>query len=456
MSYRPGRRTQRVGKRRPAIATATDDHIHAGRALKYRAARASDRAERAALFAQAAERYLAAVRADGRASTYALINAASLYAMANDPGRASGMAGEVLALLDGGDHAPDTPYWLAATRAEAELVQGEMDAARASLAQAVALAPRAWEDHAIALRQFRLLLGETGRPRAWLDAFTPPPILAYGGVMALAPGDRAARERIEQAVAEIAPCEAYGALAAGTDILVAEALLARDAELNLVLPVEVERFRAASVTAVSPDWGPRFDACLERAASVHVAPPGTAMDAVASGLAAQIAKGLAIGRASDLETTATGLRAVAPEGGEPEIAKAWHAWSATGNPTATIELERSVDFAGFAPGDATTVQIVLAAASSPPGIARFGRMSDALTAARGQSEKPLGLDVQAGEPAQDDVAAAAAAAAGAPGLWASADALALARLAEPTLDAELAGSVGHARGTSDLYRIYLP
>ena len=46
------------------------------------------------------------------------------------------------------------------------------------------------------------------------------------------------------------------------------------------------------------------------------------------------------------------------------IAKAWHAWSATGNPTATIELERSVDFAGFAPGDATTVQIVLAAASA--------------------------------------------------------------------------------------------
>jgi hypothetical protein len=54
------------------------------------------------------------------------------------------------------------------------------------------------------------------------------------------------------------------------------------------------------------------------------------------------------------------------------------------------------------------------------------------------------------------MAAAAALAGGVPGLWASVDALALARLAEPELDAELAGAVGHALGTSDLYRIYLP
>lgn len=433
----------------------TDDHIRRGRALKYRAARSRDGAERAALFAQAAEHYLAAARAGERASTYALINAASLNAMAGERARARDVADEVRALLESGGHAPDTAYWLAATRAEAELIAGDAEGARASMARAVSLAPRAWEDHAIALRQFRLLLGEIGEPAGWLDAFTPPPILAYGGVMALAPDDRAAQARIAQAVADIAPCEAYGALAAGADILVAEALLASDAELNVVLPVDTERFRAASVTAVSEDWGPRFDACLARAASVHVVTSGGAFDAATSGLAARVAKGLAIGRAKDLESKAVGLRAVAPNGGEPEIGRAWEAWSATENHTTIVELERSTEFVGFPPGASTGIHIALATAAPGPDITRFDGMAEALAAARVRPEAQLGLDIHAGATGQEGMAAAAAAAGGAPGLWASAEALALARLAEPALDAELAGAVGHARGTSDLYRIYL-
>ena len=376
--------------------------------------------------------------------------------MGGERGRGAEIAGEVLTLLASGDHAPDTAYWLAATRAEAELVAGNPGAARANLERAVSLAPRAWEDHAIALRQFRLLLGEIGESAAWLAPFTPPPVLAYGGVMALAPDDGAAQARIARAVAEIAPCEAYGALAAGTDILVAEALLERGTELNLILPVEAGAFRAASVTSVSRDWGPRFDACLARAASVHIAARGAAIDAVTSGLAAQIAKGLAIGRAKDLETAAVGLRAIAPHGGEPEIGKAWEAWAATGNAATTVEIERSLDFAGFPPGGATTVQVLLAAATPAPGVERFDNMSRAMAAARYRPEAQFGLDVQAAEPASDAMAAAAALAGGVPGLWASVDALALARLAEPELDAELAGAVGHALGTSDLYRIYLP
>ena len=274
--------------------------------------------------------------------------------------------------------------------------------------------------------------------------------------MALAPDDRAAQLQIERTVAERVPCEAYGALAAGADILIAEALLARDAELNVVLPVDPERFRAASVVAVSPAWGARFDACLARAASVHVVAPEAAIDAATSALAAQVAKGLAIGRAKDLETAAIGLRAVAPQGGDPEIGKAWDAWCATGSPTTTLELARSVGFAGFPPGEATDVRVVLASAAPSPGVARFARMTEALAAARDEPDKQLGLGIQADGPTRDSVAADAAGGGGAPGLWASADALALARLAAPTLDAELVGAVGHARGTSDLYRIYLP
>ena len=65
----------------------------------------------------------------------------------------------------------------------------------------------------------------------------------------------------------------YGALAAGADILVAEAMLARGAALHVVLPFPVAAFKAASVTPRGADWLPRFDAALARAASLTVLEP---------------------------------------------------------------------------------------------------------------------------------------------------------------------------------------
>lgn len=452
MSSRPQRRTGRSG-RRPAIADQAEDRIRAGRALKYRASRSDDPAERRALFAAAAAEYAAAAHLGARPSTYALINAAALHLLAGDRAQAGAEAQAVLDLLASGAHAADTPYWLAATRAEAELVMGDLRAAEAALAEAVALAPRAWEDHAITLRQFRLLLHESGGDTDWLDRFAPPPVLAFGGTMGLSTSDEAARAMLARSVAEIGPAEGHGALAAGTDIVVAEALLALGAELHVVLPADPARFREASVVAVEMAWGARFDACLARAASVEVIAGDAPLDAGTSALAARVAMGRAIGRAKDMATQAIGLRATAP-GGNAEIVQAWAAWAASGLECRTVALERSAAFAGFATRGEPPLRTQFALAGGDTAQA-FPNIAAALAEARRRPGAPIGLDLQVGDGEPAGLARAAARAGDEPGLWASGEALALARLAEPDIDAELAGAVGHARGTSDLYRVYL-
>lgn len=66
----------------------------------------------------------------------------------------------------------------------------------------------------------------------------------------------------------------YGPLACGADLLIAEALLARGAELNVVLPFAEDDFIAESVVCGGADWLPRYHACRDAAASLHFATPG--------------------------------------------------------------------------------------------------------------------------------------------------------------------------------------
>lgn len=66
----------------------------------------------------------------------------------------------------------------------------------------------------------------------------------------------------------------YGPLACGADIVIAEALLERGAELNVVLPFAEEDFIAVSVDCGGPDWLARFEACRDGATSVNFATPG--------------------------------------------------------------------------------------------------------------------------------------------------------------------------------------
>lgn len=263
-----------------------------GRLLKDRAMALTERdmaPERDALLQAAADAYCAAAALTN--DSYPRINAAALAQLRGDRETAALLATELLSLIDGGQHGGETPYWLEATRAEALLLIGQVADARTSLAKAVSLAPRAREDRAITLRQFRRLLKADGADTGWLEEFALAPVMHFRGPMAVMPGP--GEESVVAAVHGIAPGVAYGALAAGTDIIAAEAAVACGAELHVMLPSELEAFRAGSVLPFAGDWNRRFEALLDQAASIEFLEEDGGLTDAAVRMADDMAMGLA-------------------------------------------------------------------------------------------------------------------------------------------------------------------
>jgi len=288
-----------------------------GRLLKDRAT--SQRgAARTALLREAGQSYAEAARA--APATYPLINAATLSLLGGTPARAAELAAETLILLDSGAHEPDTPYWLAATRAEALLLLGRETEARAVLRAAIAGTPRAWEDHAVTLRQFRLILAEQDRSAAWLDACRPPAPIHFAGPIGIAAGDLRLEASVETVITSVGPGIAVGALAAGFDIIAAELLVRAGAELHVVLPAAPAPFVAASVAPAGDAWCARFETLLDRAARVDILDLPAGLSAAAATLAEEMAIGCAIRSARLLDTEVVLLR-LAGSGALPVAAR---------------------------------------------------------------------------------------------------------------------------------------
>ncbi|MEO1221878.1 MAG: adenylate/guanylate cyclase domain-containing protein [Pseudomonadota bacterium] len=81
-------------------------------------------------------------------------------------------------------------------------------------------------------------------------------------------------QRISNYLDELDISVAYGPLACGADIVIAEELLKRGAELNVVLPFAEEDFIDESVTSGGHDWKERYYACRNAAKSINFATPG--------------------------------------------------------------------------------------------------------------------------------------------------------------------------------------
>jgi len=257
-----------------------------GRLLKDRALRASGE-ERRKFYLESAEAYRRAAAL--QPGTYPLINAATLSLLSGDVDQAREIAREVLERIGREPDEPETPYWRAATEAEALLILGRTEEARAALEAAVAAAPRAWEDHASTLRQFIAIHEALGTDAGWLDLLRPPRSVHFSGS-----GDVAK----EQAAAYLEQGRigfGFGALAAGAELVLAEALLAGGGELHVVLPSDAASFAAVHVDPHGGDWRARFDAALDAAESVQlVRPIGSAPDTQTSLLASEIARGAAL------------------------------------------------------------------------------------------------------------------------------------------------------------------
>ena len=202
---------------------------------------------------------------------YPAINAATLALFAGDAEAAGQLAGEVLDLLAPriarlDDVAADR-YWVLATALEAHLVRGDLDAARGLVDQVVAAAGS--DDAALATtgRQLERIVAAKKLDSSVLAAFKVPTVVHFLG-----------NTHATTVAADIAGLlkgirvgAAYGSLAAGADILFAEALLNQGVALNVVLPFATADFIEQSVRPAGEDWITRFEACLAAAKTVRFA-----------------------------------------------------------------------------------------------------------------------------------------------------------------------------------------
>lgn len=324
------------------LETVTDDPATLsvrGRLLKDEARRAPANA-RSALWREAGDAYARAAGLSG--ASYHLINAATLALLAGDRATADERARLVLVQLDAGETGPETPYYLEATRAEALLLLGRSDEAKAALREACRLAPEAWEDHASTLRQFALILEALGQDASWLEPLQPPRSLHFAGPLALA-DDGGLRGRIDRVLAEERIGFAYGALAGGADLIISEAVLARGAELHLVLPAPPDVFRTDSAVPLGGDWAARFDAVLAEAATLSVVEPRlTSTTMLHIRLAAEVAMGRAVMKAASLASEAIQLLLSDPGTAAGATAVIGEHWRRTGRRQLQLDAPRPV------------------------------------------------------------------------------------------------------------------
>lgn len=338
-----------------------------GRLLKDRAARETGTL-RDTLLNDAIAAYMRA--AELSHATYPLINAATLAFLAGHRDRAEALAAKTIGLLDSGEYAPETDYWLNATRAEALLLLDRIPDAEAALGTAIRCQPEAWEDHASTLRQFSLILQEMGADRTWLAPYRPPPCIHFEGILGIAFDDAATQATIAAQVAAIDPSYAVGALAAGADLLVAEAVIRAGKQLLVVLPCPAELFCETSVKPFGAQWEARFHQLIDQAASVLILDEWHPLSCASIAVAREAAMGLALQESRRLQSSACALRV--RSAGETELILDDTPWERLELPVREIKVERSNDVRSALPMDMHVAALLAVPGNAQPKVGEAG------------------------------------------------------------------------------------
>jgi class 3 adenylate cyclase/tetratricopeptide (TPR) repeat protein len=346
----------------------------AGRVAKERWSRLPDGAERREAGEQARGFYRRAfeISRDG----FPGINAATMSLLTGQPDDSRRLARDVRALCGAGDG----DFWRCATLGEAALLLGEHDAAAQWYRRAAALAGRRHGDIASMRRQVKLIALAIRGAEAMLGVLPVPRVAVFTGHMIDAPGRAQPRfpAHIEPAVAAAIARAiedddfgfGYCAAACGADILFAEQMLARGAELDIVLPFRREDFVATSVAFAGGDWVARFERVLARAASVSYGVEESHLgDDVLYAYAAELTVGLAVLRSTQLETEAVLLAVAEPEdaGRIGGTAGNVRRWQAQGRRAVVLDLREIRAATGPAASSPSLAQGP-PAAPQPPGL----------------------------------------------------------------------------------------
>ena len=242
-----------------------------GRLLKDIAVRSSGERQ-IELFRQSSQAYRQAHRlSDGY---YSGINAATTSFLAGDEDAARELA---LAIGQRPDVADPKDYFSAASGAEAMLVRGEVEQATQLFTSARSRADASPGNVASTARQVALIAKRLNISDAQcqelLAAIRPSPVIHFCGHMFRAGWEVEGQlaRAIDSILDETNTLIAYGPLACGADILVAEAILARGGELHAVMPFAEEDFLRTSVRVGGEEWEGRYISARDAAASVTFA-----------------------------------------------------------------------------------------------------------------------------------------------------------------------------------------
>jgi hypothetical protein len=325
-----------------------------------------DPGRRAAL-RDAARRYGRSASADP--TGYCAVNAASLHLLADDRDQAAEWARR--AVEDCHTVAVSDPlgaYWRAATLAEAQLVLGERADAVAELERAAGVTLPDLAPRFATRRQLQLLTAVDVAAADLLTHLPVPGVAAFSGhrLVEDAATEQELSDAMDGLLEQLGIGVGYGSLACGADILWAEGLVRRDAEVHIVLPCDVEPFLDASVRPGGEGWVRRFAAVLESSTTVDVVAPGGFVDDTRFRYAGDLAQGRAVLRAGWMAAPAH-LLAVW-DGDEPDgvagTASDVARWRASGREAHTI-APVGARVRGAAPStsaDAGTVDWLISAA----------------------------------------------------------------------------------------------
>ncbi len=210
---------------------------------------------------------------------YTGINAATMSLLIGDVDLAQALARQVLEQCRKAQAEQRDDYWLLVTMGEAELLLGNTNEAIMLYRQAAQVAG---SRHALIIssRQQLLLMKEHGIkvPPALLCILLPPCVVVFVGHMIDAPDRPIPRfpaelegqvaAQIADKLAELEARIGYCSAACGSDILFIEAMLARGAEVNVILPFAEEDFIHKNVAFAGERWLIRYRNAIKLAHSV--------------------------------------------------------------------------------------------------------------------------------------------------------------------------------------------
>lgn len=280
------------------------------------------RLEKASAFETATRDFAATARRSARlyedvfeatGGHYPGINAASMYLLAGDKARSEHLARRVLNESLGGQASDaEDAYYRGATQAEAHLLLGDTRAMRLAFSAARDCDPGNTIALATSLQQMRLVARALGEKDSIFAGMQPGRPVHYAGhifSLGAEPGqvsaaaESALAQQIDRALGEINAGPGFGALAAGADILIAEAILRRGGSLNVVLPVPVSVFMESSVRPFGSAWVKRCETCLNAAAQIiEVTSDRSIISGETLNFSSRVAMGLARMRAEVLAT----------------------------------------------------------------------------------------------------------------------------------------------------------